>query len=281
MVRIITDSAADFEPEELKKLRVACIPLSVTFGQTEYQENEDLSKDEFYRLLLAGGEFPRTSQPSPDAFQRVFAQAKGEDTVMITLSSALSGTWQGACLAKEQGRAGNCYVVDSRNATGGQRLVVEEAVRLRDAGKTGEEIARALEAFRDRIVLYACIDTLEYLYRGGRIARSAYVLGSAARLKPIITVTKEGLVENTGKTLGLERGMDSLAQKLEKQPPDPAYPVYVMYTDSPENGERFAARLKKKGHKVPRRHLIRVGAAIGSHVGPGGVGIVYVAAENP
>lgn len=281
VVRIITDSAADFEPEELKKMNVACIPLAVSFGQAEYQDNVDLSKDAFYQMLLAGSEFPRTSQPSPGAFERMFAQGKGEDVVMITLSSALSGTWQGACLARDRRKMENCYVVDSQNATGGQRMVVEEAVRLRDAGKSGKEIARALEAFRERIALYACIDTLEYLYRGGRIARSAYVLGSAARLKPMITVTKEGLVENIGKTLGLERGMDNLIQKLEKLPPDPAYPVYIMYTDSTGNAERFAARLKKKGYKISRRQLIQVGATIGSHIGPGGVGVVYVAAENP
>ncbi len=280
VVRIITDSAADFEPEELKKMNVACVPLSVSFGQAEYQENINLSKNAFYEMLLAGNGFPCTSQPSPGAFERLFVQGKGEDTVMVTLSSALSGTWQGARAAKERLGARNCYVVDSRNATGGQRLVVEEAVRLRDAGKNGKEIARALEVFRKRIALYACIDTLEYLYRGGRIPRSAYVLGSAARLKPIITVTQEGLVENIGKTLGLERGMDSLAQKLEKLPPDPAYPIYIMYTDSPDNGERFAARLKKKGYKISRRRLIQVGAAIGSHIGPGGVGVVYVAAEG-
>lgn len=278
MVRIITDSAADFEPEEWKRLDVTCVPLSVFFEDREYRENQSLTKDEFYRLL-AGGVFPHTSQPSPEDFLEELAKGQGEEAVIITLSSALSGTYHGACMAKERAEDRGCYVVDSLNATGGQRMVVEEAVRLRDQGCTGREIAARLTAFRERVTLFACIDTLEYLYRGGRIARSAYVVGSAARLKPIIQVTPQGQIANTGKTLGLERGMDHLAQKLEKIPPDPAYPIYIMYTDTMDNGERFAARLKKKGYKIPKRHLIRVGAAIGSHIGPGGVGIVYIAAE--
>lgn len=278
MVRIITDSAADFEPAEWKKLDVACVPLSVYFGDKEYRENQNLTKNQFYQLL-AGGVFPRTSQPSPEDFLQELAKGQEDETVVVTLSSALSGAYHGACMAKEQAGNNRCWVVDSLNATGGQRMVVEEAVRLRDQGCGGGEIAQRLASFRQRVTLFACIDTLEYLYRGGRIARSAYVLGSAARLKSMIQVTPQGRIANIAKTLGLERGMDSLAQKLERIPPDPAYPIYIMYTNAPDNGERFAARLKKKGFRVPKRHLIQVGAAIGSHIGPGGVGIVYIAAE--
>ena len=163
MVKIITDSAADFEPWELEKQDIACIPLTVIFGDREYQENVNLSKEQFYDLLAREEGAPKTAQASPAVVGELFQQArqKGEEAVYITLSAALSGTYQGACMAREMAGKTGIYVVDSKNATGGQRLLVEYAVRLRDEGKPASEIAAGVEALRDRIVLYACIDTLE------------------------------------------------------------------------------------------------------------------------
>ena len=172
MVKIITDSAADFEPWELEKQDIACIPLTVMFGDREYQENVNLSKEQFYDLLAREEGAPKTAQASPAVVGELFQQArqKGEEAVYITLSAALSGTYQGACMAREMAGKTGIYVVDSKNATGGQRLLVEYAVRLRDEGKPASEIAAGVEDLRDRIVLYACIDTLEYLYHGGESA---------------------------------------------------------------------------------------------------------------
>ena len=182
MVRIITDSAADFEPFELEKLNIACIPLTVTLGDTDYQENINLSKDQFFELLASTGATPKTAQPSPQLLMDLFEDAKqaGEEAVYITLASALSGTYQTAVITREDVDSEDCYVFDSCNATGGQRLLVEYAVRLRDEGKTAKEILAALESIRDKIVLFACIDTLEYLYRGGRISQTVYKLGTMA-----------------------------------------------------------------------------------------------------
>ena len=182
MVRIITDSAADFEPWELEQKKIYCIPITVILGEAEYQENVNLSKDQFYELLAATGASPKTAQPSPQILRDMFEEAKkaGDEAVYITLASALSGTYQSAVMTKEDMQSDDFLVVDSKNATGGQRLLVEYAVRLRDEGKSAAEIAAAVESLRDRIVLYACIDTLEYLYRGGRISHTVYKLGSMA-----------------------------------------------------------------------------------------------------
>ena len=167
MVRIITDSAADFETVELQSMNITCIPLTVLFDEKEYQENVDLSKNEFYELLAGTEGFPKTSQASPQILQDLFenAHAKGEEAIYITLSSALSGTYQSAVMVQKMLGYDTCYVVDGLNATGGQRMLVEYAVRLRDEGKSGAEICAAVEAVRRRVVLYACVDTLEYLYR--------------------------------------------------------------------------------------------------------------------
>lgn len=279
MVRIITDSAADFEPQELEQLKITCIPISVLLGDTEYQENVNLSKDQFFALLASTGASPKTAQPSPQFLTDLFAEAKkaGDEAVYITLSSALSGTYQSAVMIKEDAGSEGCFVLDSRNATGGQRLLVEYAVRLRDEGKSASEIVEKVAALRDKIVLYACIDTLEYLYRGGRISHTVYKLGTMAQVKPIIRVTEEGGIEVPAKAMGMRKGMDWLCKRIEQQKPSAEHNLYVMYTADRTIGQTLAQKVRELGYEVPEERIIQVGAGIGSHIGPNACGIVYVA----
>lgn len=278
MVRIITDSAADFEPRELQEKGILCIPLTVTVGETEYQENVNLTKAGFYELMAASGNLPKTAQASPQVLLDLIDQAReaGDEVIYITLSSALSGTYQTALSMCRMADYAGAYVVDSRNATGGQRLVVEYAVKLRDAGKSAAEIVEAVEVFRNKIVLFACINTMENLYKGGRISQTAYALGNLAQIKPIITIDQEGKVAIPAKAMGLRKGMDMLCKKLTAQPWDNAYPLYVMYTDDRSVAENLAKKLEGQGGMIPPEHIIQVGAAIGTHIGAAACGLVYV-----
>ena len=278
MIRIITDSAADFEPRELERMQVSCIPLSVMFADKEYRENVNLTKNQFYELLLANKQNPKTAQASPQILTDLFedAHTQGDGAIYITLSSALSGTCQTAMMTRNMLGYDDCYVVDSLNATGGQRLLVEYAVKLREEGKTAVEIVRGLESIRDRIVLYACINTLEYLYRGGRISQTTYKLGTLANIKPIIDVDIQGRVGVPAKAMGMRKGMDYLCKRVEERKPDKDFPFYVMYTNNIDVARELAQRLAKSGRDVPEDHIIQVGAAIGSHVGPDACGLVYV-----
>ncbi len=279
MVRIITDSAADFEPAELQKKNIICIPLTVMLAEQEYQENVNLSKDQFFALLASTGASPKTAQPSPQILADLFAQAKasGDEAVYISISSAISGTYQTACMTLEDAECDRCFVLDSRNATGGQRILVEYAVRLRDEGRTAAQIVEAVAALRDRIVLYACIDTLEYLYRGGRISHTVYKLGTMAQVKPIIHVTQEGAIEVPSKAMGMRKGMDLLCRRIEQQKPSGEFDLYVMYTADRTIGQALAKKVRDMGYDVPEERIIQVGAGIGSHVGPNACGMVYVA----
>ena len=156
MIQIITDSAADLEPCEYEKLNITCIPLTVMFGEEEYRENVNLSKDQFYQLLLSSEHPPKTAQASPQMLMDLFeeAHAAGDGAIYITLSSALSGTYQNAVMTKNLLGYEDCHVVDSLNATGGQRIIVQYAAKLRDEGKTAEEIIAGIEDIRGRISLY-------------------------------------------------------------------------------------------------------------------------------
>ena len=279
MVRIITDSAADFEPFELEKWNISCVPLKVMIGDAEYEENVNLGKAQFFELLASTGETPKTSQPSPQHLAELFAEAKaaGDQALYISISSAISGTYQTACMTREDAEYDDCYVFDSLNATGGERMLVEYAVRLRDEGKSAQEIMAALETVRDKVVLFACMDTLEYLYRGGRISQTVYKLGSMAQVKPIIRISEEGTVEVPAKAMGMRKGMDQLSKRLEAQKPDPNHKIYVMYTADRTIGQALAQKVEALGYAIPQEQIVPVGAVIGSHIGPGACGIVYVA----
>ncbi len=278
MVQIITDSAADFEPYELEKMNVRCVPFSVTFGNEEYKENINLTKHQFYTLLKEKNDFPNTSQPSPHSFESILKNMKnsGCEAVVISLSSALSGAYQSAVLAKNQLEYDECYIIDSLTASGGERILVEQAVKLRDAGKSASEIACFLETLRSRISLYACIDSVDYLYKGGRISRAACTIASVAHIKPIIHVLRDGSIDMAAKSLGIKRTMYFIKKILDKYPPDKDFPFYVLYTGNKKCGKILAEYFEKTDYEIPDANIIDVGAAIGSHIGPNAFGIAYV-----
>ena len=146
MVKIFTDSSADFEPKELEAMGVECLPLTISFGDKSYKENQELSKDDFYRLLSEHDQLPQTSQVTPYEFEEAWRpyQEQGESIVAIMLSSNLSGTYHSAEIAKQNLGYDNCYVFDSLVAAASLRVLVEFAVKLRDKGKTAPQIIEKL-----------------------------------------------------------------------------------------------------------------------------------------
>lgn len=279
-IRIITDSAADYTAKEIQKRGVGCVPMSVTFGETTYEDGLDLTKEAFFEKLQAG-EYPTTAQPSPDRFVTIFeeARAAGDDVIAVLISSELSGTYQGALLAKQLVGYDRVHVIDSRNATVSMRILVNEAVKMRDAGNTAQEIVEMLEDLRTRIYLVAGLDTLSYLAKGGRISGGAAGFGNLVNLKPIVTV-EDGKVVLCGKQIGMRRTYKQVQRFVEEHPRDEAYPVYYLYAYDRTNCLNFVATLKKSGIDFGKPHLRGIGATIGAHIGVGAFGIVYVTPKN-
>ncbi|MBQ4527952.1 MAG: DegV family protein [Clostridia bacterium] len=278
MVRIITDSAADYEPNELIKKNIICVSMKIAFGSTEYQENISLSKDQFYDMLIDGDEFPKTSQPSPFDFENILQDFKnaGDECIIITISSALSGTYQNATLTAKMLEYDSCYVIDSLNATGGQRMLADIAVKLRDEGKAACEIVNIIETLKHKITLKACIDTLEYLYKGGRLSKTAYTVGSFVNLKPVIEVNNEGKVEVCGKTLSIKKGLKTICTSITKNKPDSDYPIYIVYSHNKKHADVLVQNLRDLGFEIKDENIFNIGATIGAHVGPNACGYIYV-----
>lgn len=278
MVQILTDSSADLELHELKELNVKYIPLTVNFGDEEYKEIDELGKDKFYEMLENNPNHPKTSQPSTGEFADVFEsiKAQGDEVVCLLISSQISGTYQGACLARDMVEFEECYIVDSRTTTAGLRILVELAVKLRDEGKSAKEISESIEAVKSRLNIYASLDTLEFLRRGGRVSDAAAKIGTIAHLKPIIQVDSRGTVEVPMKAIGKKRSIATIVKSFEESKPDTDMTMYLVYSHIKENAMELAEALRKAGCEIPESSIMNIGAAIGTHVGPNAYGIAYV-----
>lgn len=280
-IRIITDSAADYSAQEIEKRQITCIPMTVTFGDTEYLDGRDITKEQFFELLTAGRDFPHTSQPSPASFLECFTDAKeaGDTVIAILISSALSGTLQNAVLAKSMAEYEDIFIVDSKIATLGMRILVDRAVKMRDNGNTPQEIVTELERMKPKLKLFAGLDTLEYLAKGGRLSKTAATLGNLANLKPIITFSNDGNVTLCGKQMGIRHACKQTAKLVMEHEPDLNYPIYLLYSYDQKNCAAFHHALQKQGLKLDSPKVRGIGPIIGTHIGTGAFGIVYVAKE--
>ena len=276
-IRIITDSSADFELAAAKRRGVSVVSMSIQFGGASFLDGKSITHDLFYRLLQERKENPSTSQPTPADFLRVFEEAKAakEPAVAILLSSALSGTLQSALIAKEMCGYDPIYIVDSMTATAGIQILVNYACKLRDSGLPAPEIAEAVERIKDRVRIFAVIDTLEYLRRGGRLTGLQAGLGTMARLKPGIAV-RDGKVAITGKALGTAAAVRQMIKHLADHPIDDAYPSYFLYSDDKSREELLLPKLKEQNMLPLRLHYSSVGPTIGAHIGPGALGMAYM-----
>lgn len=277
MVKIITDSASDFEPNELKELMIDCIPLSVNFGDEEYKDNVTISKDEFFDKLKNTTETVKTSQPSLHDIAEEFeaAEHSKDGGVAIFMSSKISGTANTAQIACDMIGCKNVYVIDSLTASAGQKLLVEYAVKLRRQGKNSKEIYEEIERIKTKISLLACLDTLEYLHNGGRVSQTKAMFATVARIKPVIRLSG-GNVELLAKSFNIKRGIKSLAERLEREELNPYFPVYVMYSDNESLANDLTSDIKRLLPNVHSVETVKVGAVIGSHIGTNACGIAFV-----
>lgn len=276
MTKIMVDSSCDCQEE---KLHDYFLPIAVTLDEKDYLDGVNLDRDLFYTLLTSTQDFPKTAQPSPQSFIDIFEAVKktGEELVYLCLSSALSGTYQTACMAKEMVDYDGIYIVDTKSATHCLHMMVAYARKLATNGCTGAEIAEKCQNFRNRIHVFAGLDTLEYLRRGGRIGPAAALIGDIANIKPILTITDDGRVDSIAKSIGLGRAIQTIVTKVSSFEIDPDFPIWSMTTVGLENSDKLEEALAKKGIAVTQRQ--QVGPTVGAHLGSGLYGVIFVSKE--
>lgn len=282
-VRIITDSASDITPEDIEAAgspALTVLPLSVTFGSDTYADSVDLTHRRFYELLVECDDLPKTGQVNPYAFEGAIREAHeaGEESVVITVSGKLSGTYESAVSAASAFDSG-VYVVDSRNVCVGERVLVDYALRLVGEGLPATDIAAALEQVRDDILVVGLLDTLEYLRRGGRVPAAAATVSQLLSIKPVISV-EDGEVVVLGKARGSKNGRNLLTQQIEKSGGvDFSMPIALGYAGLDDGLLRKyiedSRAIWEGNMHVDALPVHSVGATIGTHVGPGAIALAF------
>ncbi len=273
MIKILVDSSADCNLQD--GIVDLIVPISVNIDGVEYKSGVDLTSDKFYELLETAKEFPRTSQPSPQNFVEIFEKVKedGDQLIYLCLSSCFSGTYQGALIAKDMVDCDDIYIIDSIGVTHMIMLLANYARKLINEGVSAGEIVDKCEELKGKIKVYAGVDTLEYLYKGGRLSRASAAVGSVAGIKPIVAV-QDGKVEVVAKSIGKIRAMNTLLEKIKSHTIDTDFPIYPMYTSGTENCEALEQKLIDNGYDIAER--LQIGSTIGAHVGPGVYAVLFV-----
>ena len=271
MLKIFVDSGSSIKQEEKEEYGVDIIPLKILLNNKEYKDGIDLSMDTFYHELIDNKQFPMTSLPELYQYEKQITQLteKGDDVIILAISSGISGTYNSIRLLFESNP--KVHVIDTLSAVGGVRLIVNEINKNRD--KPVEEILKIVHNLIPRIKILAIPETLTYLHRGGRLSKLSFVIGTVLKISPIISF-KNGSVFVEAKKRGNLASMQYIANSI-KTCADPNHEIIASYTYKQDNlktlidmiDPEFLPQIKVYDNLDP---------AIACHWGPNAFGLIYV-----
>ena len=282
-VAVVTDSTADIDADLADKLGLRVVPMTVTFGDEEFISGVTLDRHGFYERLRVSSQLPKTSQPNPVWFEEAYADAAddgAEAVVSVHLSSDLSGTFQ---LARRMAEAAPIpvEVVDSRQVSGTLALSVLAAQRSAERGAGVDEVREVARTTSDAARMFFVVDTLEYLRRGGRLRRPQALVGNMLRVKPLLTI-RDGEVVPLEKARTWSRALERLAAAVAEAADGAPVDVVVTHAAAPAHAAEVWSRLEDVVDIRGRSETL-IGPVVGTHTGPGavGVGVVPADVESP
>ncbi|MFD2371176.1 DegV family protein [Brevibacillus sp. GCM10020057] len=280
---ILTDSASDIDASVRESLGIVVVPLKVMFGAETYLDGVTISSTEFFDKLSRSSVLPTTSQPSPLEFAEAYKAIReqhGSDVqiIAIMLSSALSGTYQSAMIAKSMlEKSLDITVIDSRKASYVHGMICVETAKAAREGKSKQQILDMIDRYLDEVQIYFIVDTLEFLQKGGRIGRAAAVIGSLLNIKPILTLDPAGYVAAFDKVRGTKKALNRVLETFQEYAQGKPVKVCVLHSAIPDQAAEILERIKQE-FQVADSHLEQIGPVIGTHAGPGLLGIMMVRA---
>ncbi|MFX3633317.1 MAG: DegV family protein [Candidatus Pristimantibacillus sp.] len=272
-IRIVTDSTGDIPLQVREELGIEMVPLKVLFGEETYLDAVTIKSEQFYEKLASSSALPTTSQPSPVEFQELYERILQEDPeaviISIHLSAALSGTYQSAIIAQSMLDGDpDVTIIDSRSASYGFGVRVVAAARMAQAGESKEAILAEIERLERETDLFFLVDTLEYLQKGGRIGKASALIGSILNIKPILSLEKDGTVHSVDKVRGTKKAMNRITDLLEQRFSKDPVGMTIAWTQGEDVAMELSELLKSRLN-VQTVNYTRIGAVIGTHVGPG------------
>ena len=272
MVKIVTDSTCDVPPHLMKELDITVVPVYTVFGDTSYRDRVDINDDEFYYKLTHDSIHPTTSVPTPKDFADVYNRLaeQTDEIVSIHLTSKESGTYNAAVLGKQLvTRKCRIEVIDSLSVSLGCGLLVLEAAREAKAGASLERVSELVRQAVPKVHLLILVDTLKYVVRGGRLSKAHGIIGAVIKVKPMLTF-KEGDLSLVGVARTKAKAVERLFEFAKSF--SNVKEIAVAYTTTHDEAETLADRVKEALPSVPL-YITRVGSALGTHAGPGAMGI--------
>lgn len=286
MFRITTDSTADLPAEYLREHNVGCMPISYIVDGVTYGRERELDWKEFYSMMRNDGKMPTTSQINPvEAKEYLEEYIKTDKEILhLAFSSGLSGTYNNVCMAAEEimEEHPDCkiVVVDSLCASMGEGLFVHKAVRMRDAGKTLDETADWLKKNVQNFVHVFTVDDLFHLYRGGRVSKTAAVIGTLVSIKPKLIVDSEGHLIVTEKVRGRRKSLNALVDYMEEKMGSHLQEnrndyVFISHGDALEDAEYVGTQIKER-FGIENIMINHIGPTVGAHSGPGTIALFFM-----
>ncbi len=279
-IAIVTDSTSDLDLTEAAEFGISVVPAHVRFGDIDYKDGVDITGDKFYDMLSESRDLPQTSQPSAGEFAEVYGQLAQdhEHIVSIHVSGKLSGTVQSALTAAQQLQeesSSTVHVVDTQSASLGVAYMAREAARLAGEDVPADRIVNHVKYVADLMHVAFSPDTLEYLRRGGRLGAASHLLGSLLRIKPVLTI-QDGAIDVLDRVRTRSRVIDRIQTYVESVAGEDRTLTHfgVMHAAAPD----FAAELQEAClSRVSATHILSgaIGPAIGTHAGPGAVGVTF------
>lgn len=279
---IVTDSTAYLPEEIISTYHINVVPLVVIWGEETFLDNVEMGPEEFYKRLSTAKQMPSTSQPTILAFYDIFKKlhAEGYDILTIVISSALSGTLDSAFQAKKMLPDANIALVDSQSTSLPMAFMVLAAARAAKTGMPLEECVKVVETVRDHTQVFFALDTLEFLHRGGRIGGASRFLGTALKLKPIL-ILEDGKIEALEKVRTSKRAHERLIELVEAEVSNksPINFLGVVHAAAEETAQELLKVIEQK-FEPDELMFATLSPVLGTHTGPGTIGIAYVAGVN-
>jgi DegV family protein with EDD domain len=277
-IALVTDSTADLTPEMVEEMGVTIVPLRVIFGDEVYREGVDITPEEFYERLVKSSPLPTTSAPSVGDFQEVYERLLKEvdSIISIHIGTRLSATVQAAQTARQSvPKPERIEIVDSQMISLAMGFAIMEAAEAIRRGDKLAEVKAAAESAIQRVNVRFMLDTLEYLRRGGRVGRARAYLGALLSVKPILSI-REGELYPEQRVRTRARGLERIIQWAIRQ--ENVKRAAVGHSTTPDEAESIRERLAMAFPSV-KVHLIRFGPVLGTHAGPGIVGVGFMEGE--
>lgn len=274
-LKLVVDSTADLSQEIIEKYGISVVPLNVHFGEEVFKDGIDLNTESFFEKLKGSNVMPRTSQPSPGDFHKVYSSliAEGHSIISIHISANLSGTFQSATIAKNMLPDADITLIDSKSASLGLGLIAYQCAKLIEQGKSASEITEIAKNIVDGQVICFGVDTLEFLQKNGRIGKASALIGTLLNVKPILTLNSEGIVSPLGKVRGKNKVIPYLVEKAKEKFGNEEVNIAVAHALSPDQRDALLAHAKEE---LNVQDILEgnIGSVIGTNAGPGVIAIV-------